>query len=94
MLARPATKLRRLMGVALGQSNTLAHHRTTTVQCGTAKGLMSALGQKQTLHRSNVMSALPPKADIVGRNGDVRFVPEADSCTAANGHIQRRTLAT
>jgi hypothetical protein len=24
------------------------------------------------------MSALPPKADIVGRNGDVRFVPEAD----------------
>ncbi len=21
------------------------------------------------------MSALPPKADIVGRNGDVRFVP-------------------
>jgi hypothetical protein len=24
------------------------------------------------------MSALPPKADIVGRNGDVRFVPQAD----------------
>jgi len=24
------------------------------------------------------MSALPPKADIVGRIGDVRFVPEAD----------------
>jgi hypothetical protein len=31
------------MGVALGPSNTLAHHRTTTMQCGTAKGLMSAL---------------------------------------------------
>jgi hypothetical protein len=29
------------------------------------------------------MSALPPKADIVGRNGDVRFVPEADICSAA-----------
>jgi hypothetical protein len=25
---------------------------------------MSALGQKQTLHCSNLMSALPPKADI------------------------------
>jgi hypothetical protein len=25
---------------------------------------MSALGQKQTLHRSNGMSALPPKADM------------------------------
>jgi hypothetical protein len=24
------------------------------------------------------MSALPPKADIVGRNGDVRYVPQAD----------------
>jgi hypothetical protein len=24
------------------------------------------------------MSALPPKADIVGRNGDVRDVPKAD----------------
>jgi hypothetical protein len=29
------------------------------------------------------MSALPPKADIVDRNGDVSFVPKADSCTAA-----------
>ena len=29
------------------------------------------------------MSALPPKADIVGRNDDVRFVSQADTCTAA-----------
>jgi hypothetical protein len=29
------------------------------------------------------MSALPPKADIAGRDRNVRFVPEADSCTAA-----------
>jgi hypothetical protein len=41
-------KLRRLMGVALRPSNTLAHHRTTTVQRGTAKGPMSALGHKRT----------------------------------------------
>jgi hypothetical protein len=39
---------------------------------------MSALGQKQTLHRSNAMSALPPKADIVEGGGNVRFVPKAD----------------
>jgi len=31
------------------------------------------------------MSALPPKADIGGASMDVRFVPKADSCTAANG---------
>jgi hypothetical protein len=29
------------------------------------------------------MSAVPPKADIDGRSPDVRFVPEADSCSAA-----------
>ena len=29
------------------------------------------------------MSALPPKADIPRSNCDVRFVPKADSCTAA-----------
>jgi hypothetical protein len=37
---------------------------------------MSALGQKQTLHPSNVMSALPPKADIGRQQLDVRFVPK------------------
>jgi hypothetical protein len=40
---------------------------------------MSALGQKQTSHRLRVMSALPPKADIAGRQLDVRFVPIADA---------------
>jgi hypothetical protein len=85
MLARPATKLRRLMGVALGQSNTLAHHRTTTVQCGTAKGLMSALGQKQTSDWQPLMSALPPKADIAGRQLNVRFVPKGDIPAISNG---------
>ena len=37
---------------------------------------MSALGQKRTF--SNVLSALPPKADIVQHDGNVRFVPNAD----------------
>jgi len=29
------------------------------------------------------MSALPPKADIAERDRHVRFVPKAESCTAA-----------
>jgi hypothetical protein len=39
---------------------------------------MSALGQKQTSRSEISMSALPPKADIAGRDEDVRFVPKAD----------------
>ena len=39
---------------------------------------MSALGQKQTCAVQNVMSALPPKADICSTLGHVRFVPIAD----------------
>ena len=34
-----------------------------------------------------MMSALPPKADISGRQFDVRFVPKADSCTATNSRL-------
>jgi hypothetical protein len=45
--------------------------------------LMYALGQKQTSRLEAAMSALPPKADIAQRRPDVRFVPKADSCTAA-----------
>jgi hypothetical protein len=36
---------------------------------------MSALGQKQTLDRRPLMSALPPKADIGTQSRNVRFVP-------------------
>jgi hypothetical protein len=36
------------------------------------------LGQKQTFAVQKGMSALPPKADMCGALGDVRFVPEAD----------------
>jgi hypothetical protein len=45
---------------------------------------MSALGQKQTLDWPPLMSALPPKADIGTQSRNVRFVPIADICTAAN----------
>ena len=44
---------------------------------------MSALGQKQTLQRILVMSALPPIANIGTRSWNVRFVPKADICSAA-----------
>ena len=42
------------------------------------ESLMSALGQKRTLQRFLVMSALPPKADIGTQPRNVRFVPQAD----------------
>ena len=39
---------------------------------------MSALGQKQTLGKVRLMSALPPKADIGTQPRNVCFVPIAD----------------
>jgi hypothetical protein len=58
---------------------------------------MSALGQKQTWRTEIPMSALPPKADIAARQLNVRFVPKADSCSAAkNGqsiHLIKRQRA-
>ena len=39
---------------------------------------MSALGQKRTWRQVGTMSALPPKADILGYGRNVRFVPKAD----------------
>jgi hypothetical protein len=39
---------------------------------------MSVLGEKQTLDWRPLMSALPPKVDIAGRQLDVRFVSKAD----------------
>jgi hypothetical protein len=35
------------------------------------------------------MSALPPKAGMADRIGDVRFVPQADSCSAAKTGVIR-----
>ena len=44
---------------------------------------MSALGHKRTSRAVQPMSALPPKADMVRYDRDVRFVPKADICGAA-----------
>src|SRR6516225_11260218 len=48
---------------------------------------MSPLGQKRTSERLYTMSALPPKAGIGTQPLNVRFVPKADSCTAANSAL-------
>src|SRR5262245_34428675 len=45
---------------------------------------MSALGQERTSPAYFAMSALPLKADKAQTCWHVCFVPEADSCTAAN----------
>jgi hypothetical protein len=47
---------------------------------------MSGKGQKQTWRSENVMSAIPPKADMDELQSDVRFVPKADTpATSALG---------
>src|SRR6516165_4739600 len=96
VLARPAMKLRRLMGVApWAERNTLAHHGTTTAECGTAKALMSALGQKRTLGKARLMSALPAKADIADRGPTRPFhsfliSTDRESCRDPRGHSHRQ----
>jgi hypothetical protein len=69
----------------------ITDHSTRTgignVKIVSPNAAMSGLGQKQILEYFRIMSALPPKADMVQRGHDVRFVPKADSCTAANKPI-------
>ena len=50
---------------------------------------MSALGQKRTFASQNVMSALPPIADMCSALGDVCFVLEA----TFTGSARRRQMA-
>jgi hypothetical protein len=67
VLARPAMKLRRFIGVALsrGQYPSTSWNNYSARNAVPAKALMSALGQKRTSPHVRVMSALPPKADVV-----------------------------
>jgi len=48
---------------------------------------MSALGQKRTYAAQKGMSALPPKADMCGALGDVRFGPIADMASGQDGLV-------
>ena len=56
---------------------------------GVLEPLTSALGHKRTSPHVRVMSALPPKADIVQRIGNVRFVPKADILKRPRGHANK-----
>jgi hypothetical protein len=48
------------------------------LRCEGLEPPMSQLVHKRTLRRVQTMSALPPKADIAGRQLNVRFVPKGD----------------
>jgi len=54
---------------------------------------MSAFGQKQTWECIFVMSALPPKADIAGCDGAVRFVWRYPATVRRRDLLGRRHLA-
>ena len=56
--------------------------RLLAEQIGSAKLRMSAMGQKQTSEKVQLMSALPPIADIPENDWDVRLVPKADLARA------------
>jgi hypothetical protein len=45
-----------------------------------SRRLMSALGQKRTLGHDQIMSALPPRADIAESDWHVRFVADIVAC--------------
>src|SRR6516165_256907 len=60
------------------QNRTRARMMMDARQASIPAQLMSALGHKQTFREGRPMSALPPKADITKRRGDLRFVPKAD----------------
>jgi hypothetical protein len=51
---------------------------------------MSHSGQKQTLGKVRLMSALPSNADMARSISNVRYVSEADSCTAAKHYVNIR----
>ena|SRR6516162_5289736 len=64
--------------------------RQRPLHCGISVPSMSAMGHKQTSRPAWAMSALPPKADKQQEKARlVRFVPKADSCTAANSTLIR-----
>ena len=46
--------------------------------------LCPASGHKRTLEQVQIMSVLPPKADISTAHWDVRFVPKADNVRRSN----------
>jgi hypothetical protein len=50
---------------------------------------MPVLGQKRRFHRQSMTSGLPRTTDIIRPVRLVRFVPDPDSCNAANSRLRR-----
>src|SRR5262249_13546491 len=74
-----------ILEVAIGD-RTQKWHSSMSKRTGVSCQLMSALGQKRTLHSVRPMSALPPKkADIDRRHHEVCFVSKADISSVSMG---------
>src|SRR5262249_8054615 len=56
---------------------------------GANEAARSALGHHRTFCSVQWMSALPPKADVVGHGRDVRSVPKQTFCTAVKNVVIR-----
>jgi len=54
------------------------HYASPFCAAASLEGVMSEEGHKRTFSEVCVMSALPPKADMVQHDRDVRFVPQTD----------------
>jgi len=78
VLARPTINLRRLTSSPQRPRTTYGGGLKGSSEVASIGPVMSALGQKQTLHPEISMSALTPKADIAECNHHVRFVPNCD----------------
>jgi hypothetical protein len=85
LLLKKPMNSRHLMGFSLAEN----HRHQSLIRSSNERyaphrskrgALMSAMVKSR---HDTLKSRYPPKADIGGRQLDVRFVPKADSCTAA-----------
>src|SRR6516162_7529395 len=89
-LPRSVMNSRRLMGFPRQR---ISHPSTFAGRCGVVRHSkistpMSALGQKRTLQSVRIMSALPPKADIVGSGRERSCgANKADGSDPAFGYV-------
>jgi hypothetical protein len=60
------------------------HGEKATQRAAFFSSMLSLLRPTPAIAVSNAMSAIPSKADIAGRQLDVRFVPQTDSRTATS----------
>jgi hypothetical protein len=87
MASSPIRQAYRGRNAEVGQGDQICRYhageRDSSNEVSLGETAMSALGHKLPRDPTRSAAALPPKADIAGRQSDVRLVPKADSCTAA-----------